>query len=53
MLLLLALPVLVLGWFFYQLGRREKWKEKQKRLTENRPDIVMSVPKKTDDKKKR
>lgn len=54
MLLLLVLPVLILGWFFYQLGRREKWKEQQKRLTEDRADVVMTIPKqknKSDDTK--
>ncbi|MDF1682003.1 hypothetical protein [Ponticaulis sp.] len=32
MLLVIVLPALIIGWFFYQMGRRERWKEKQRKL---------------------
>ena len=33
MLLLIALPVLIIVWFLVQAGRRQAWKDKQKRLS--------------------
>lgn len=52
MLLIIALPVLILGWFFYQLGRKKRWEEEQKQLTQERPSMeIFDAPK--DRKKQR
>lgn len=45
MLLIIALPVLILGWFFYQLGRKKRWQEQQKQLSERRPPVeIIDAP---------
>jgi len=54
MLLIIALPLLIAGWFFYQLGRRKRWQEKQDQLTQSRPDIeVLDPVRKKEDKSRR
>lgn len=51
MLLIIALPLLIAGWFFYQLGRRKRWQEKQNQLTQSRPDMeVLDPVRKKEDK---
>ena len=50
MLLVIVLPVLVIGWFFYQMGRRKRWQEQQRRLNEriNDPNTIEHKPRKKD-----
>lgn len=49
--LIIGLPILILGWFFYQMGRKKRWEEQQKQLSEKRPDVEIIDAKKTDKKK--
>ena len=48
MLLVIVLPALIIGWFFYQMGRRERWKEQQRKLNSrlDDPNTIEHQPRK-------